>query len=233
VSPTDRIASLSASPEEETDKRAILIRAAIRVFADRGFDAATLRDITHLAGANIAAVNYYFRSKDELLKSALESCLAPLNAARVQALNAIAPGGRGKTPTLEATVEALIRPVVELGVDDAGGRAPVRLLLQARALPRPFVNQILADQFDPVHSRFRAIFNELLPDLGPDEIALRYEFARGAVMQIVADLDPVMRPVPELRIARGPVDNERVIRSLVVFICSGMRAPPGGGPAPS
>lgn len=216
--------SLNSSAEGEKDKRALLVRAAVRVFADHGFDAATLRDITQLAGANIAAVNYYFRSKDELLKSALESCLRPLNQARLAALDAIAPSDGG-LPALEAVVEALVRPLVELGMDETGGRAPVRLLLQARALPRPFTNAILGEYFDAVHSRFMAILRALLPHLTANELALRYDFARGAAMQIVADLDPVARRQPGLRVTHSLMDNEPIIRNLVVFITAGLNAP--------
>ena len=57
---------------DDRDTRSALLRAATFVFADRGFDAATLREVTRVAGANIAAVNYHFRSKDELLRLTLE-----------------------------------------------------------------------------------------------------------------------------------------------------------------
>lgn len=43
-----------------------LIEAAGRVFAERGLHAATIKQITELAGVNIAAVNYHFSDKYEL-----------------------------------------------------------------------------------------------------------------------------------------------------------------------
>ncbi len=47
--------------------RTAILRAAERLYADRGFADVTLRDIVAEAGVNLAAVNYHFGSKDELI----------------------------------------------------------------------------------------------------------------------------------------------------------------------
>jgi AcrR family transcriptional regulator len=185
-----------------------------------------LREITEVAGANIAAVNYYFRSKDELTRSALEACLQPINAARLKALEACLSSAKGGIPPLEAVVEALVRPMVEHSLDATEGRAPVRLLLQVRALPRPLTNTILAEQFDKIHRAFLEALGRALPYLSPAEIAMRYDFGRGAIMQILGDLDPASRTIPGLGLKHSRLDNERVIRYLIRFITEGFRAAP-------
>jgi len=48
------------------DTRQRLLDAACQVFAERGFDGASVRDIVERAGANVAAVNYHFGSKEGL-----------------------------------------------------------------------------------------------------------------------------------------------------------------------
>lgn len=209
----------------DLDTRDRLIGAALRVFADKGIDAATLREITEMAGANLAAVNYYFRSKDELTRTALEACLKPINDARLAALKAKMAESPDGIPSVEAIVEALVRPMVELSVDTSGERAPVRLLLQVRALPRPLTNTILAEQFDRIHRLFLEALAKALPHLSSDEIALRYDFARGAMMQILADLDPAARLLPGLVVHHSGLDNEAIIRQLVYFISPSLKAP--------
>jgi len=48
-----------------------LIETAGEIFGEKGFQAATVREITSQAGVNVAAVNYYFRDKEELYAAAL------------------------------------------------------------------------------------------------------------------------------------------------------------------
>jgi AcrR family transcriptional regulator len=59
---------------QETRRK--LIDAAGQVFAERGFHAATLQEITDRAGANKAAVNYHFQDKRELYAAVVRYCLS-------------------------------------------------------------------------------------------------------------------------------------------------------------
>jgi len=56
--------------------RQAIFKAAVRLFADKGFEATSVRDIVASARVNQAAINYHFRSKDglylEILKTAFE-----------------------------------------------------------------------------------------------------------------------------------------------------------------
>ena len=54
----------------ETKER--ILDAAERLFADEGFAATSLRQITAEAGVNLAAVNYHFGSKESLLTAVFE-----------------------------------------------------------------------------------------------------------------------------------------------------------------
>jgi len=56
--------------------RQAIFKAAVRLFADKGFEATSVRDIVASARVNQAAINYHFRSKDglylEILKTAFQ-----------------------------------------------------------------------------------------------------------------------------------------------------------------
>lgn len=213
---------------EGTDTPERILAAALEAFAALGFDGASLKEITDRAGANIAAVNYHFRSKDELIRQVLERYLGEINAARIEALERCIAEGAPGGPGLEALIEALVRPMVSLSHGVADGRAIIRLLLQVRALPRGATNEIVAAQFDPVHERFIEALGRACPTLEREEVVWRYDFARGAMMHILADLDPGMRRLARLSPCIAAADDETIIAQLVAFVAAGFRAAPAG-----
>jgi AcrR family transcriptional regulator len=107
-----------------TDTRQRLVEATRRCLADAGLAATTSRDITATANANLAAITYYFGSKDKLVATALlqtlREWLSPTLAvlerpgepgertlAAIQTLIATFEGHRSDAPVfLEALVHA-------------------------------------------------------------------------------------------------------------------------------
>jgi AcrR family transcriptional regulator len=55
-----------------TDKKAHIINHAIELFAEKGFEGSSIRDLAARAGVNVAMVNYYFGSKEKLFESMVE-----------------------------------------------------------------------------------------------------------------------------------------------------------------
>jgi TetR/AcrR family transcriptional regulator, cholesterol catabolism regulator len=66
--------TLDGSAEYAT-KREDLVRAAANVFSDKGYRSTTLNDIAKLAGLDRATVYYYFGSKEELFREAVQGLL--------------------------------------------------------------------------------------------------------------------------------------------------------------
>jgi AcrR family transcriptional regulator len=58
--------------ENQDDTRQRVLHAAGQIFADKGYDATTVREICARAGANQAAVNYHFRDKENLYVEAVQ-----------------------------------------------------------------------------------------------------------------------------------------------------------------
>ncbi|HXL55973.1 MAG TPA: TetR family transcriptional regulator [Chitinophagaceae bacterium] len=55
-----------------TDKKTHIINTAIELFAEKGFEGTSIRDIATKADVNVAMINYYFGSKEKLFESMLE-----------------------------------------------------------------------------------------------------------------------------------------------------------------
>jgi AcrR family transcriptional regulator len=60
------------SSVEKTDKREHILLVAEELFAVKGFDGTSVRDIANLASVNLAMISYYFGSKENLLKELIE-----------------------------------------------------------------------------------------------------------------------------------------------------------------
>ena len=65
---------------QRQDKRARILDAAVRVFADRGFFNATVAEIARAAGVADGTIYLYFKSKDDLLISLFEDRMDSVNA---------------------------------------------------------------------------------------------------------------------------------------------------------
>ena len=63
---------MARTPKVVEDRHEQIIDAALRVFAEKGFARATNRDIAREAGITTGLIYYYFKSKEDLLKAALE-----------------------------------------------------------------------------------------------------------------------------------------------------------------
>ena len=81
-------------PSDQT--RSAILAAAERLYADRGFGDVTLRDIVAEANVNLAAVNYHFGSKDELIAELFVTRSLATNRERLSELKAAEENGGGR-----------------------------------------------------------------------------------------------------------------------------------------
>ena len=120
-------------PRSPEPAREALIAVAERLFAERGVDAVTVRDIVKAAGQrNSSAVQYHFGNKAGLLQAILDPHQARLDARRAEMLDEL-----GERPTLDKLIEVLVRPLASL-LDSESGRHYIRIraqLVSAARLP--------------------------------------------------------------------------------------------------
>jgi AcrR family transcriptional regulator len=194
-----------------------ILGAAETLFARHGFAGASLRQVTAAANVNLAAVNYHFGSKDNLIEEVFRRRLDELNARRQAALAAAIAS---EAPTLEGVLGAFIRPALELSLDPSGGHAFMRVLARAYAEHDERLRKFLSDNYGHVLREFAAAFGRLLPHLDKEELYWRLDFITGALTHSMADFGPMKR--------RGQISEEahreRAAEHLIRFAIAGLRS---------
>ncbi|MEU9605514.1 TetR family transcriptional regulator [Streptomyces sp. NPDC048057] len=166
----------SAGPARR-DTRERILDAAVRLFGERGYAATSLRAVTEAAGANIAAVNYHFGSKEGLLRAVVSRAMAPVNTEREQRLDRLlADGGR---PRARDVVRIFTETGASLTSGHEGQGEVARFLGRVMFEPEPAVRRVFADEVSPVEGRCLTALGAALPALAPDEVAFRYRTLVG------------------------------------------------------
>jgi AcrR family transcriptional regulator len=213
-------------PERElmtTDSKNRILNAAERLFAEKGYEGASLRSITSAARVNLASVNYHFRSMESLLQAVFERRLGPLNRRRLEMLDAFEAAAPGGVPRLEEILQALLVPILVIGKERREEGAAFQQLLGIMfAHPSEYVRRIFISQLREVSARFVAALRRALPELPPETLFWRVHFTIGAMAHTLAGAH-------FLHLLSGgrcdPSDAETATRNIIAFAAAGLRAP--------
>ena len=178
-----------------------LIEAAGHIFAERGYRAATIRDICRRAGANVAAVNYNFGDKMGLYTEVLRhSVRASQTPAMIAALDA------GLSP--EDTIRGVIRARLKSLCQEARPDWHIRLVMHEFSHPTSAMRRVVDEGMRPIYERVRKAVGEII-GLPPD-----HETTRLSVNSIVGQIlfytfsRPVLaRLQPELKLTASQLDR--------------------------
>jgi AcrR family transcriptional regulator len=197
-----------------------ILDAAERLFARDGVEATSLRAITTEAGANLAAVNYHFQSKDALVSAVIMRRIAPVNERRLALLEECErEAGNGPLP-IEGVLNAFIRPVVEIFASHARDFAPMMGRLYTEKFEH--IEKIYKTHMAPVAQRFIGAFQRAVPGMPRTEIVWRLHFSLGAMSHTLA-ASHMLRLMSDGEC--DPSDVEGTLMRLEAFIIGGLTAP--------
>lgn len=199
-----------AEPEDGTHDR--ILRTAERLFAERGFNGVSVRDLAAAARVNIASIGYHFGSKEGLLSEVYRRHCEPMIEERLRGLEAAlrVPGKR----RVAALIEAFIRPALKK-VEVDGGETFIRLRAVLSGENSELLEKLVAENFDQSSQKFIDALCDALPHLAKKDVWWRFHFLLGTVYYTAAG------PHRVYAYSHGrcdPSNTEEVIAELVPFL---------------
>lgn len=202
---------------EKADKTAHrLLEAAGEVFAEKGFRCATVREICRRAGANVAAVNYHFRDKEDLY-------VAVLRYTHRFASERYPPdwGLEGPDPSPEDRLRAFVRSFLARILDSGRPAWHGKLMAREMAEPTRALDMLVADAVRPNAERLAAILRDLLPGADAEEIRLASFSVVGQCLYFHFARPVIARLHPSF--AWDDADRERVAEHITAFSLAALR----------
>jgi AcrR family transcriptional regulator len=209
------------------ETRTVILNTAERLFGESGVEGTSVRDITHAAGVNLGAINYYFGTKDALILAVFARRLEPLNLERLRRLDLVEQKATDQQMQLEEVLCAFFEPMAMVSHEENDRQLThqfFRLISRRFLEPSPQFNALLKNHFKNVCDRFEHAIQSTVPWLSPDEIFWRMNFCVGALNHALNrwsrfEQTQAAEPEPE---AKHP-NLEALIAQLVAFAAGGFR----------
>jgi len=217
-----------------------LLNVAEELFAERGFNSTSVRDLASEAGCNIASVNYYFGGKEKLYIEVWRRHLHVLRDARVDSIDKVLSESEDK-PDLEDLLRSFSYAFIGPLIDEKGG--PRLIKLMAREMLNPHLPpRMLGDEvMIPTLSAMRNALGKACPKLPESKIALVVFSLIGQLMHTIKlkAMFGSMDTSPHHKVSHEQQrnqDNENlprfepgeVIDHIVAFSAAGIRVFAGG-----
>lgn len=186
---------------EEPNRRADIVRAAGRLFREKGYSATTIRDIAGAVGMRSGSPFYHFRTKHDMLRAVVLEGVEAISVAVTQAAHS------GKSP--RASFVAMLRAHLGQLLEGEGRNFAAALLHESRHLNPDALAELIAHK-----DRYEAMWQKTLKDLKraglvADDSRVARLFLMGALNWTVQWYQP-----------DGPRSIEQLARQLADFVCS-------------
>jgi TetR/AcrR family transcriptional regulator, regulator of cefoperazone and chloramphenicol sensitivity len=210
-------------PISPNDTRERLLRAAMDVFAEHGYEAATIREICRRAEANVAAVHYHFGDKKRLYAAIFDTLFTLLDARRTAFLPAHAPPAE----RLRVYIRALFEEIFYCDGDARRCTQLAAIYLMEMAHPTEVLDAVVADYIRRDAEELYGIVSDLTEEPADSERVV--DCAASVVGQILYYYHA--RPIiSRLHPGRAPVEErlEALAEHVWRFSLAGIVAARGG-----
>ncbi len=218
-------------PQPTTDSRIRILDAAERAFADFGFEGASLRQIVETAAVNLAAVYYYFQSKEGLMAAVFNRRFGPVHEEHVRSLKSLEAEYRSRPIPLEKLFRSMLLPPLHMAASATdNGPTVMRLIGRVVADPNPRIQELLREQHKDVREAYLAAIHHSAPHLSKSDLWWRFEFIWGAFVFVLSNPSRMEKAAGGLC---NPSNTDAMLAQMLAVFTAGFRAPSASKRPPS
>jgi AcrR family transcriptional regulator len=207
--------------QTQNQTRERILDSAERLFADHGFEGASIRAIVEAARVNLAAVHYHFRSKEALLEAVLTRRISVVNEARLHSLEQAEAAAAPHAPSVEQVLRAFIVPTVEFAQRTQAGGTFVQLMSRMFTEPQFSLTDFLGRKFGDMIARFSNALVQALPELPREVVLWRAFFTIGAMHHLLCSRHKIDLLAKGLRDSTSDTDlTEYLLEYSVAGMCA-------------
>lgn len=201
-----------------------LLDSAEHIFAEKGYDAATTREIAARAGDTLGTLSYHFKSKETLLAEVLTRRFEEMNEQRRAMYRDFIAKRNGGTPTLDEAITAIVLPMMRLALtSDEGWRNYIGLICRLMYITTEDQGKFIPKLLDPIGIELIGWLKDACPPSTHVNLAYSYQFIIGCM------LDSVVQAKNDRlkRISGGTAsatDFPAVSERLIPFVIGGTKA---------
>jgi len=212
--------AFSPSPSDAETARDRILRVAEKLFGDKGYNGAPMREIASTAKVALSQLNYYFQSKQDLYRAVFLSRGLRITSERTRLL-AEARAKFGKRPVpLRRLIESFVMPYLNYASKD--GASYVRLYARLHTEPTDLAERIRSEVYDQTTCAYAEAFQETLPHLSQEALFWRLTFMMGTynfALMTSGRLEVMSRG------RLSSKDLNAAARQLIPFLEAGLKAP--------
>lgn len=199
--------------------REIILDAAERLFADRGYDGASIRDVASESGLQIHSIGYHFGPKESLFDAVVGRRAEIMTQLRRDALDASRQKAGAQTIPVRELIRSYVGPFIKSASHgDPGWRNYAALM--GRLANSPLGTEIIAKYYDETARDYIAELQRSLAGADPEDVVEGFSAMVAAMLGICAATG---RPERLSRRAK-PRTPEDSFETLVRFLTSGFLA---------
>lgn len=163
-----------------------ILDVAEELFALRGYDGVTLRQIANGAGVDVALASYHFGKKIDLFNAVFQRRAVELNESRLSALRACQDSSGKAGPSVEQIIEAFLRPLeIAQETGDKGWTNYLALIAYINNSPY-WGKRMMSKLFDKLVLEFIDALRKALPDARDEDLFWCYHNLSGALTLTLA-----------------------------------------------